>query len=108
MAWFLPACGGTSRRRDGPSIATRPTRSWKNAPASARVATTRAITLAIGVSSTPHRVESDASATMMTEAVLSRSNSRVISGLKLVSVDCAQSMAEGRSPGCHSRRPARS
>ena len=40
-------------------------------------------------------------------ALLSCSNSRVISGLKLVSDDCAQSIDDSRSPGCQSRMPTK-
>ena len=69
------------------------------------VAIARAIAAAIGTPSTPQRVDSDASATASTVAVLGCSNSRTISGEKLVSDDCAQSIDEKRSPGCQSRRP---
>ena len=74
----------------------------------ANVATVRAMTFAIDSPPAPHRVDSETSAATITDVLLSWSNSRVIRGLKLVSVDWAQSMAEGRSPGCQSRRPARS
>ena len=43
----------------------------------------------------PHRVDSDASATATMAALLSCSNSRVMSGLKLLSDDCAQSIEDG-------------
>jgi hypothetical protein len=56
---------------------------------------------------TPHRVESEASATAITTALLSWSNSRITIGLKLVSDDCAQSTDERRSPGCQSRVPTK-
>ena len=57
--------------------------------------------------STPQRVDSDASATATMAALLSCSNSRVISGLKLVSDDCAQSIDDIRSPGSQSRMPTK-
>ena len=47
---------------------------------------------AIGTPSMPQRVDSDRSATITTLDVLGCSNSRMISGLKLVSDDCGQSM----------------
>ena len=53
----------------------------------------------------PQRVDSDRSATITTLDVLGCSNSRTISGLKLVSDDCGQSMDSKRSPACHSRKP---
>jgi hypothetical protein len=56
---------------------------------------------------TPQRVDSDASATAMTVALLSWSNSRVTIGLKFVSDDCAQSTDDMRSPGCQSRVPTK-
>ena len=62
---------------------------------------------AIGVPPTPHRVDSDASATAMMVALLCCSNSRVIIGLKLVSDDCAQSIEDMRSPGSQSRTPTK-
>ena len=68
--------------------------------------TVRAMIVATGTPPAPQRVESDVSATITSRAVLSCSCSRVTSGAKFVSVDCAQSMADGRSPGCQSRRPA--
>ena len=68
----------------------------------------RAIAAAIGTPSMPHRVDSEPSATATTVAVLGCSKSRTISGLKLVSDDCAQSICEVRSPGCQSRRPTKS
>ena len=86
-------------RRASWSKVTRPARSWKNAAARANVATVRAMTLAIDSPPAPHRVESETSAAMTTEALLSWSNSRVTRGLKLVSVDCAQSMADGPVAG---------
>src|SRR6185295_15263364 len=52
------------------------------------VAMARAMAAAMGTPSTPHRVESDPSATTMTFAVLGCSNSRTMSGLKFVSEDC--------------------
>ncbi len=70
-------------------------------------ATPRAIAVAIVTPSMPQRVDSDASATAMIVAVLSCSNSRVISGLKLVIDDCAQSIDDMRSPGSHSRSPTK-
>ena len=82
--------------------------SWKNAPARASVATARAMTAAIGAPAAPQRVDRDVSATMTRRAVLCCSNSRVTSGLKLVRVDCGQSIDAARSPGCQSRRPANS
>ena len=45
-----------------------------------------------GTPSTPQRVDSDRSATATIVAVLGCSNSRTISGLKLVSDDCGQSI----------------
>jgi hypothetical protein len=48
---------------------------------------------AIRVPCVPHRVDREASATARTVALLGCSNSRVIMGLKLVSDDCAQSIA---------------
>ena len=51
----------------------------------------RAIAAAIGMPSMPQRVDSDASATAITAAVLGCWKSRTTIGLKLVSVDCAQS-----------------
>ena len=68
----------------------------------------RAIAAAIGTPSMPHRVDSDPSATTITVAVLGCSKSRTTSGLKLVSVDCGQSIDDRRSPGCQSRRPTKS
>ncbi len=68
----------------------------------------RAIAAAIGTPSMPQRVDSDPSATTMTLAVLGCSKSRTTSGLKLVSVDCGQSIADSRSPACQSRRPTKS
>src|SRR2546430_5989722 len=68
----------------------------------------RAMAAAIGMPSMPQRVDSDASATAITVAVLRCSNSRTTIGLKLVSVDCGQSMFDMRSPGCQSRRPTKS
>ena len=62
---------------------------------------------AIGTPLTPHRVDSDASATATIVALLSCSNSRVMSGLKLVSDDCAQSIDDTRSPGSQSRMPTK-
>ncbi len=62
---------------------------------------------AMGTPAAPHRVDIDASATARTVAVLSCSNSRVTSGLKLVIDDCAQSMCDMRSPGCQSRLPTK-
>src|SRR5262245_1519771 len=56
---------------------------------------------------TPHRVDSDASTTATIAALLSCSNSRVMSGLKLVSDDCDQSMDDMRSPGSQSRMPTK-
>ena len=108
MAWALPTCGRTVNCRDRWSNVIRPTWSWKNAPARASVPTARAITVAIGTPPAPQRVESDVSATMRIRAVLGCSNSRVTSGLKLVSVDCGQSIEAIRSPGCQSRTPANS
>ena len=70
--------------------------------------TVRAMTVAIGAPAAPQRVDSDVSATMTSRAVLCCSNSRVTSGLKLLSVDCGQSIDVSRSPGCQSRRPANS
>ena len=58
--------------------------------------------------SAPHRVDADRSATMIMLEVVGCSNSRTISGLKLVSDDCAQSIASKRSPACQSRRPTKS
>ena len=55
--------------------------------------------VAIVTPATPHRVDSDASATATIAALLSCSNSRVIIGLKLVSEDCDQSTDDIRSPG---------
>jgi len=55
----------------------------------------------------PQRVDIDASATATMAALLSCSNSRTMSGLKLVSDDCAQSIADGRSPGSQSRTPTK-
>ncbi len=82
--------------------------SWKNTADMPMVPMVRAIAAAIGMPSMPQRVESDASATAMTVAVLRCSYSRTTIGLKLVSVDCAQSMFDIRSPGCQSRRPTKS
>jgi hypothetical protein len=53
----------------------------------------------------PQRVDADRSATMTTLDVVGCSNSRTISGLKLLSDDCGQSMCSKRSPACQSRRP---
>ena len=72
------------------------------------VASARAIVVAIGTPSMPQRVESDRSATITTLDVLGCSNSRMISGLKLVSDDCGQSIVSKRSPACHSRSPTKS
>ncbi len=55
----------------------------------------------------PQRVDSDASATATMAALLSCSNSRVTSGLKLLSDDCAQSIEAVRSPGSQSRVPTK-
>ena len=82
--------------------------SWKNTADMPIVPMARAIAAAIGMPSIPQRVESDASATVMTVAVLRCSKSRTIIGLKFVIVDCGQSICDMRSPGCHSRRPTRS
>ena len=68
----------------------------------------RATGAAIGTPLTPHRVDNDRSVTATTVAVLGCSNSRTISGEKLVSVDWPQSIDEKRSPGCHSRSPTKS
>ena len=73
-----------------------------------KVATARAMVFAIGSPPTPHRVEGETSAATTIGALLSWSNSWVMSGLKFVKVDCAQSIVDSRSPGCQSRRPARS
>ena len=86
----------------------RPNMSWKNTDDMPSVAIARAINAAIRWPSMPHRVESDMSATATTVAVLGCSNSRTMSGRKLVSVDCGQSIDENRSPACHSRRPTKS
>src|SRR5262245_1835207 len=84
-----------------------PNMSWKNTADNPTAATDRAIAAAIVTPSTPQRVDIDASATAITVALLSWSNSRVISGLKLVSDDCAQSIDDIRSPGCQSRTPTK-
>ena len=55
----------------------------------------------------PQWVDSEASAATMTVALLSCSNWRVISGLKFVSDDCAQSIVDTASPGSQSLRPTR-
>ena len=60
---------------------------------------------AIGTPSMPQRVDSETSATTTTPAVLGCSNSRTISGLKLVSDDCAQSIDAKRSPGLPVAQP---
>ena len=86
----------------------RPNESWKNDADIPIVAIARATTAAIGTPFMPQRVDSDASATTMTVAVLGCSNSRTMSGEKFVSVDCAQSIDEKRSPACQSRRPRKS
>ena len=82
----------------------RPNWSWKKTADKPTAATERAMAAAMGTPAAPHRVESDASATASTVAVLSCSNSRMIIGLKLVIDDCAQSIDDRRSPGCQSRR----
>ena len=68
----------------------------------------RATAAAIGTPSTPQRVDGERSAIAMTVAVLGCSNSRTMSGEKLVSDDCAQSIDENRSPACQSRSPTKS
>jgi len=65
----------------------------------------RAIAAAIGTPPMPHRVDAERSATGITVATLGCSNSRITSGEKLLSDDCAQSMEENLSPGCQSRSP---
>ena len=68
----------------------------------------RVMAAAIGTPSMPQRVEGEKSAIGITVAVLGCSNSRMTSGEKLFSDDCAQSMYENLSPACHSRRPWKS
>ena len=70
-------------------------------------ATARAIAVAIVTPAMPQRVDSEASTTATIAALLSCSYSRVISGLKLVSEDCDQSIEDIRSPGSQSRRPTK-
>ena len=109
MTWFLPMRGRTAARCSKPaSNVISPNMSWKNTADMPMVAIARAIAAAIGTPSTPQRVDSDTSATTITVAVLGCSNSRTMSGLKLVSDDCGQSIDEKRSPGCQSRRPTKS
>ncbi len=81
--------------------------SWKNTADSPMAATDRAIAAAIDVPCVPHRVDSEASATAMITALLGCSNSRTTIGLKLVTVDCAQSIEDARSPGSQSRTPTK-
>ena len=68
----------------------------------------RAMAAAIGTPSMPQRVDGETSATATTPAVLGWAKSRTTSGLKFVIVDCGQSMAASRSPGCQSRSPTKS
>src|SRR5258708_30271548 len=96
--------GGESSRKASSNVMS-PNWSWKNTADSPTAATDRAMAAAIGTPATPHRVESDASATASTVAVLSCSNSRMIIGLKLFIDDCAQSIDAMRSPACQSRTP---
>ena len=84
-----------------------PNKSWQNTADRPTAATDRAMAAAMGAPAAPQRVESEASATTMMVDVLSCSNSRVMSGLKLVSDDCAQSMHDIRSPGAQSRMPTK-
>ena len=86
----------------------RPIESWKNTADMPMVAMARAMVTAIGTPSMPQRVEAERSAAMITPEVVGCSNSRTISGLKLVSDDCAQSIVSKRSPACQSRSPTKS
>ena len=87
----------------------RPNRSWKNTADMPMVPMVRAIAAAIGTPSMPQRVDSERVGDGdRPSAVLRCSKSRTTIGLKLVSVDCAQSMFDIRSPGCQSRRPTKS
>ena len=109
MTWPLPMRGRSpSSREKSWSNVTSPIESWKNTADMPIVARLRAIVCAIGTPSMPQRVDSDRSATMTTLDVLGCSNSRMMSGLKLVSDDCGQSIDSKRSPACHSRRPTKS
>ncbi len=63
------------------------------------VAMARAMAAAIGTPPMPQRVDGEKSAIGITVAVLCCSNSRMTSGEKLFSDDCAQSMYENLSPG---------
>jgi hypothetical protein len=92
-----------------------PIESWKNTADMPTVAMARAISVAICMPRlslapllAPHRVDADRSATMIALDVVGCSNSRTISGLKLFSDDCAQSIASKRSPACQSRSPTKS
>ena len=72
------------------------------------VAMARATAAAIGTPWMPQRVEGETSAMATTVAVLGCSNSRTMSGEKLVRDDCAQSIDAKRSPACQSRSPMKS
>ena len=79
--------------------------SWKNTADIPKLPTAHATASAIGWPSVPQRVEHERSATTTTDAVPGCSKSRTMSGLKLVRLDCGQSTADIRSPGCQSRSP---
>ena len=75
------------------------------------VAIARAIGVAIGTPSDRRTASTPAiesAIAMITLDVLGCSNSRTISGLKLVSDDCGQSIDSKRSPACQSRSPTKS
>ena len=87
------------RSRKPSSNVISPIESWKNTADMPTVAMARAISVAICMprlsappALAPQRVDADRSATMITLEVVGCSNSRTISGLKLVSDDCGQSM----------------
>ena len=112
MTWFLPMRGRTAPSVWKPSSnVISPIESWKNTADMPTVAMARAIRVAICVPResdppvAPQRVDADRSATMITLDVVGCSNSRTISGLKLLSDDCGQSMFSKRSPACQSRSP---
>ena len=109
MTWPLPMRGRSPCSFENSwSNVTRPNESWKNTADMPIVAIARAMVAAIGTPSMPQRVDSDRSATITTLDVLGCSNSRTMSGLKLVSDDCGQSIDAKRSPACHSRSPTKS